>query len=81
MNHLKIYDNGGVSIDRYTVLKMNVKPRIEKGLPYYPAISLSPEPLSSTGVCQYIEAVPGAHLGKIITFKALPKDCQIVLRS
>lgn len=74
-----IYDNQGASIDRYTVIKKDSKFRIQQGMPYHSALALSSSPLSPTGVCMHVEVVIGAHLGKVISFKKLPADCQSIL--
>ena len=67
----KIYDNGGKTIDRYTILTE----------PYHfgkscEALSLSEDPESPQGFSQFGEAFYGNHLGKEINFDDLSKNIQ-----
>lgn len=66
----KIYDNGGKTIDRYTVLTE----------PFHfgkscDAFGLSENPKNAQGFNQFIEDVyEGAELGKEISFDDLPEE-------
>ncbi len=42
----------------------------------YSALVMSAAPYHSKGFCQHEQTQPGIHLGKRITFKLLPNDCQ-----
>ena len=69
-----IYDNGGESFDRYTVvLKTN-------NLHFAPfnldCLALSENPDSPSGFSQYSTCVDGAHLGKVIKWADMPLNLQ-----
>ena len=71
--NIRCYDNGGKTIDRYTVVYMD-RPEREAGL--YVAIGASEFPFHPLGFGQHCTAMPGRHLGKRIPFESLPKDVQ-----
>ena len=67
----KIYDNGGKTFDRYTVLTE----------PYHfgkscEALGLSDNPTDPQGFSQWGDAYEGDHLGKEIKFEKLPENIQ-----
>lgn len=70
---MKIYDNGGKTFDRYTVI-------YDSG----DVIGLSLNPESPQGFSQYCGVlaekggmiVDGPHLGKVIAFEELPENIQ-----
>jgi len=68
----RIYDNGGKTLDRYTVVYMFEVER--PGL--YGARGMCSHPTSPQGFGCYTSAMPGRHLGKRISFDKLPIDCQ-----
>jgi len=72
LKNLRFYDNGGKTFDRYTVLYMDCA----EGRGLYGARGMSANPFHPQGFGQSCAAMPGAHLGKRITFEALPHDCQ-----
>jgi hypothetical protein len=71
---LMIFDNGGKTLDRYTILIKNTIGR--NGL--HDAIAASENGL---GVYLHIEALKGSHLGKRIKFKSLSTQLQNMLLS
>ncbi len=71
--NIRIYDNGGKTFDRFTVIFMDEKE--SQGL--YGARGMSEDPFHGFG--QYCSAMPGRHLGKRIRFEDLPKPCQQVV--
>lgn len=73
MKNLKIYDNGGETLDRYTAVYMD-QPEYQPGTFY--ARGMSENPFHPQGFGQGCIAMPGRHLGKKIKFEQLPKDCQ-----
>lgn len=75
MKNVRIYDNGGKSFDRYTVVYMNDP----EGNGCYGARGMSEHPTHPQGFGLYTSAMPGRHLGKRITFDQLPPDCQKVV--
>lgn len=83
---LRIYDNGGESADRYTI----VPPRWAKDqrctrangwgaqadARLFTAIGASADPYAPQGIGLTTTAMPGPHLGKRITWDQLPTDVQ-----
>lgn len=75
---IRIYDNGGKTFDRYTVVFMN--------RPYAPnsalleALAMSEDPFHPQGFGQHCSAMTGRHLGKRIKFEDLPEPCQRFLK-
>jgi hypothetical protein len=70
MKNLRIYDNGGATFDRYTVVYMD-RPEYDG---FYECLGMSENAL---GFCQHSSAMIGSHLGKPIKFKELPIPCQL----
>ena len=84
MSNVRIYDNGGKTFDRYTVLFTN-RPYYSKTStkaydPMREALAMSTYPFHPQGYGQHCSAVPGRHLGKRIAFKDLPPDCQTLVK-
>lgn len=76
--NIKIYDNGGKTFDRYTVVYMDFP---EHGYPKtYQAIGMSINPFHPQGFGSHCVAKPGRHLGKKIKFEELPEDCQKLVK-
>lgn len=73
---IKCYDNGGKTIDRYTVVFMEQPEQDEE---IYEALGMSANPF--TGVGMSCSAHPGSHLGKKIAFDELPVDCRKLVTS
>jgi hypothetical protein len=79
----RIYDDGGKTADRYTVVYRVV--RLSDGTRYYPYTGMGCTPFAPTGICQHGEArtpidrPSGKHLGKRIAFESLNEDCQRVI--
>lgn len=71
---VRIYDNGGKTLDRYTAVFMSLE-RERDGT--YQCRAMSEHPFHGFGM--WCSAVPGRHLGKRITFDQLPPDCQRLL--
>lgn len=72
---LRCYDNGGATLDRYTI----VPPRWatehkSRGANTWAAIGASAHPFQSVG--QMTLAAPGPHLGRRIHWDDLPADVQ-----
>lgn len=79
---LSVYDNGGKTTDRYTVV---YRPFEMDGRNYYPVAYMSGAPFHPQGVCQHTELrfrpTGGWETGqKVIAFEDLPADCQRVVR-
>jgi len=87
-----IYDNGGKTADRYTVVYAPFYPATAGGdRPYFPYVGMSGEPFHPQGFCQHGETEDfrptgggwsgRSSCGKVIRFEDLPPDCQkVVLR-
>jgi len=80
--NVRVYDNGGESFDRYTVVFTgNYKGR--NGICNY--LAMSEHPTHPQGFGQHgdspqvIDKPTYGHLGKKITFNDLPPDCQKVV--
>jgi hypothetical protein len=71
------YDNGGKTIDRYTVVFAQDRISIHN---IYGCLAMSDNPASYDGFCQHSECVLGDHLGERISFYALPTYCQTAVR-
>lgn len=74
-----VYDNGGETLDRYTVvLDEKEEVALRNGLTQFlPAcFSLSPNCDAPNGVSMYGVCDIGPHLGKKISFKKLPENVQ-----
>jgi hypothetical protein len=75
--NIRVYDNGGKTVDRYTVVYMDAPER--NGL--YEAVAMDAQPFHPQGFGQHTSASPGRHLGKRIGYEDLPDDCRkVVLR-
>ena len=69
---LAIYDNGGKTCDRFTVVYLD---RPEYG-DMLECLAMSENPYHPQGFCQHSMAMLGRHLGKRIKLTDLPADCQ-----
>ena len=77
MNRIIAYDNGGATLDRFTVIYTDEP----EGLGMYSARAMSENPFHPQGFGQYCSAMPGRHLGMRIAFETLPPDCQKLVLS
>lgn len=68
---VRIYDNLGKTLDRYTVIYMDFR---ELAHNTFSALGMSTNPYHGYG--QHCTAIPGRHLGKRIKFNDLPKECK-----
>jgi hypothetical protein len=75
---IRCYDNGGKTMDRYTVIFMD-SPEALAG--HFACLAMNHEPFHPQGFGQHSAAIPGRHLGKRIKFEELPADCQRLVRS
>lgn len=73
MNRIRIYDNGGETLDRFTVIYTDEP----EGLGMFSARAMSENPY--TGFGQMCTASIGKHLGNLITFDDLPEPCKRVV--
>lgn len=75
-----IYDNGGKTIDRYTVV---YEPYEMDGRIHFPYVGMSGAPYWPQGYCQHGEVVdqrPRKHWAdRVVNLEDLPKDCQRVV--
>lgn len=72
----RIYDNGGKSFDRYTIIPPRwAKEYRERGW-LWACIGASESPFHPQGFGQHCSAMPGSHLGKRIAWDQLPVGVQ-----
>lgn len=69
---IKVYDNGGETVDRYTVVYLDQETQHSKLFECY---GLSVRPFHPQGFAQHGTCIAGAHLGKRIPLHYLPFDC------
>lgn len=78
--HIRCYDNGGESCDRYTVVFTRMGRKF-----HYPYIGMSANPTHPQGVFSrgeahgYIDRPKYAHLGKKVNFLDLPTKVQEII--
>lgn len=68
----RLYDNGGKTIDRYTLVHMDQP----EGGGLYACFGFSEDPFHPLGFGQHGAAMPGRHLGKRITPDELPPQAR-----
>ncbi len=73
MQIYRIYDNGGESIDRYTIV-MKYQPWNDKTQGYFPCLGV--DGIGGNVFSQWGSCVVGSHLGKQIKFTDLPIQTQ-----
>lgn len=73
VDNITIYDNGGKTLDRYSVILNNYRRRNSEGKWLYECLSLDE---GGTGFSQFCEAMKGRHLGELIDFESLSKETQ-----
>ena len=66
----RIYDNGGETFDRFTVVYLSI-PDGPNNEPMYLGMGNDPRGFAQHGYCN-----PGNHLGALIRFDDLPDACQ-----
>lgn len=81
---LRIYDNGGKTLDRFTILPPRSAADYRGdgaknwGAPWgWAALGASEFPYSPGGFGQHVTATPGRHLGRRIGWDALPRDVRL----
>jgi len=74
--NIKVYDNGGESLDRYSVIYLDDV----EGNGLYGCRAMNAYPFHPQGIGMYCMAKIGKHLGKEIKFEQLPEDCQKVVK-
>ena len=73
-----IYDNGGKTLDRYTVYFSTY--RQPKTVKHYDCLAMSERPFHPLGFGRHSSGQLGRHNGKRITFDQLPVDCQELVK-
>lgn len=74
---LGIWDDGGASVDRYTVVyKIPYYSKRTGDTIFYECLAMSHNPFHPRGFCQNTMAKVGDHLGEKIDFEQLPEDCK-----
>lgn len=78
---LRVYDNGGKTADRYTVIPPRwAHEHKSTGANTWAAIGANHWPFAPQGIGCTTLAVPGPHLGRRIKWDELPKDVQTFAR-
>lgn len=78
---LRIFDNGGKTFDRYTIMPPRYATEYREAAPHtFEAIGASTKPFAPGGCGMYVSAVAGSHLGKRIHWDDLPLDVQRLSR-
>ncbi len=70
---IAVYDNGGRTLDRYTIVTNNRVSRKHQGKYTYDALSASENGL---GVFMWCQCIRGSHLGKKINLSELSTELQ-----
>ena len=78
MRNLAIYDNGGETFDRITIVFLNEKRKDREGNYLYNAIASSE---TGSGFFLHTEAMRGKHLGKKITFDKLTPELKARIKN
>jgi hypothetical protein len=76
---LAIYDNGGTSLDRYTIYLNNSY--MSSGSKINHCLTLSENPTSHTGICQHSAGMLGTHNGKHISWYMLPQEHRDIIEN
>lgn len=72
---LRIFDNGGETFDRYTILPSRFDKKYRDGM-LVDCVGASEFPFHPQGFGQWSQAQAGHHLGKRVHIDALPTDVQ-----
>lgn len=75
---LRLYDNGGRSCDRYTIIppRWAREYREQQNRRLFAALGANDAPFHPQGVGMHVTALPGPHLGKRVHWRDLPSDVQ-----
>ena len=73
--NIRCYDNGGETLDRFTIVYLDKR----EGTQHHESRSMSADPKHPCGVSLYVVATIGKHLGNLVKFEDLPKDCQAIV--
>lgn len=74
--NIYLYDNGGKTYDRYTVVFMNRPTHANPKYTMFECVGFNDDPFSPLGFGQYCSAMPGRHLGKRIKISDLPEKAR-----
>ena len=77
-SRIRCYDNGGQTVDRYTVVYMDF-PERQRG--FFLSLGMSEDPSHPQGFGQHSVAMLGAHLGRRVPFETLPESCRRVIEA
>lgn len=80
-----IYDNGGTTVDRYTVVldaeSVRVNVLTGERRAFRAMLGLSEAPEHPQGVSQFTEGCEGPHLGRLVGWSALPEGLRRHIRA
>jgi hypothetical protein len=77
---IAIYDNGGKTLDRYTVYYDFVSSRPGE-MKQYMCLGMNAAPFHPQGIGQHSSGQLGRHNGKRISLEDLPADCQQAVKN
>lgn len=77
---LRCYDNGGKTSDRYTILPPRWAKDYRERSRLWTAIGANAFPFHPQGIGMHVTAQAGPHLGRRISWDALPTDVQCFAR-
>lgn len=79
---LRIYDNGGRTVDRYTIIPPRWAREYREHQPgQWLALAANESPFHPQGVGMHVVAMPGKHLGQRINWRELPDDVKRFARN
>lgn len=76
MKIIGVYDNGGETFDRYTIVLDSFQNETLEKFKMYECLGLSSNPGDPQGFSQWTTCQMGRHLGKKLKFEELPENVQ-----
>ena len=77
VNRIRCYDNGGMTMDRFTVIFLETNKMVSEQAVNYDCLCMSENPNYPQGVCMHGTAqLPNPGLGMRIEYSDLPIECQ-----
>jgi len=78
---IAVYDNGGKTIDRYSVYYNFVQSRPQVRPKQYMCLGMNAAPFHPQGIGMHSSGCLGRHNGKRIRLEDLPADCQQAVKN
>ncbi len=81
VDQVRCYDNGGMTMDRFTVIFLDTNKMVSEQAVNYDCLCMSVHPNVPNGVCMHGTAqLPNPAVGARIEFTDLPLACQLKVR-